>query len=186
MGVLQALEVIKVLLGRGGQKMLVFSAWADTIFRCVRIRGRRAGCVACDPPAGRVQDVKDRDYVRFCGGTGGVETWEYRVGVEEARGLVEKGWVLLDVRDETQFGICKVQGSRNVPFEKWENCEKGTLPEGWLWGKGKVVVVCRLGNDSQVVARRVKEARPTWTVVDVMGGTAEWARRCPEDGVCEY
>jgi len=41
----------------------------------------------------------------------------------------------------------------------------------------KIMVVCRLGNDSQTVARKVLESGFTGEVHDVIGGIREWARR---------
>lgn len=127
MGVLQALEAIK-LLSRPAppeQKttsMTIFSAFPQMAFRTLKMRGRRKACVACGEPA----DAKDKitreamekgliDHIAFCGSSApvGLLKPEERVDVREYMKVRDEGkkHTLLDVRDETQFGICKLEGS---------------------------------------------------------------------------
>ena len=84
MGVIMAGETIRVLVqvktsasNDRRPSMLLYSAWGETMFRTVRMRGKRKGCCAC----GEVTDLKpdeekitaariergDIDYVTFCG-----------------------------------------------------------------------------------------------------------------------
>ncbi|KAI5795099.1 hypothetical protein EDC01DRAFT_776141 [Geopyxis carbonaria] len=193
MGVMQALEAVKVLLGkhpRESRLMMLNAGGRETAWRVVRMRGRREGC-RCAAGGLTEEEVKAGDYVAFCGGVAGVkEGGGERVTVEHAR---TETALVVDVRDETQFGICKLPGSINIPFSEWLQVEEGQVPDkmaALLREKAgrKVLMVCRLGNDSQVTTKRVMES--PWgaevQVRDVVGGVAEWARRYPGDGVVEY
>ncbi|KAA8895900.1 hypothetical protein FN846DRAFT_784355 [Sphaerosporella brunnea] len=196
MGVMQALETIKLITRPKGKeltqpRMLFFSAAAETMWRTLKMRGRREGCVACGQ-----QGIKnlgsEEEYALFCGVPNAFALEEeYRLSVRQARELVLLGTkpLLVDVRDRTQFGICKVPGSVNVPFERFLAVGEG-LPEeivGLLQEERRdVVVLCRLGNDSQVAAKRLLESGVHGRVWDVRGGIREWARIAPEDGIVEY
>lgn len=75
----------------------------------------------------------------------------------------------------------------DVPFEEFGGA--AVLParvEEGLREAEAVYVLCRLGNDSQVVARMLKEAGVAGgRVWDVKGGIREWARTAP-GGFPEY
>lgn len=211
MGIMQALESIKVLIGkRGGEqkgtRMEIFSGMSDeTMWRSLKMRGKRKGCVAC----GEEEDVKAAggekitaeklkeglvDYVAFCGGAAGSSVHllerDQRVTVEEAR---QRMGLVVDVRDETQFGICALKGSVNVPFESWYGDElpekvKEVVAEAREKEDIPVYLLCRFGNDSQLAAKRVlaKAGLEEYRVKDVVGGTNEWAKIAPEDGLVQY
>ncbi|KAJ5151484.1 uncharacterized protein N7482_010736 [Penicillium canariense] len=84
MGVLQALEAIKVIttLGDGvigdatmshvrdSQSLHIFSAYSNPLFRTIRIRSRRPNCAVCSAEASVTLDTitsGSTDYVFFCG-----------------------------------------------------------------------------------------------------------------------
>lgn len=77
MGVLQALETIKILASPprpevpGPASMLLFSAYPTLSFRSIRLRTRRANCAACSAVATVSRESLisgSLDYVAFCGG----------------------------------------------------------------------------------------------------------------------
>lgn len=216
MGVLQALEAIRLIASplspdhdAKESRMLFFSAYAPTPWRTLRMRGKRPLCVACGAP----EDLRDKisaaaltegvfDYVGFCGsgGEGRVQlAEEHRMTVPEVKSEVVPPLVV-DVRDRTQFGICSVPGSVNVPFSEFQSTAGlvdgngcSVLPEDMarllrnMEKERAVVVVCRLGNDSQEAARQVMESGVfKGRVYDVRGGIREWAKVAPQDGVVEY
>lgn len=212
MGVLQALEAIKLLTlpapsTPASATMTLFSAWPQLAFRHCRIRARRAGCPGCSPAVERTA-LADTDYVAFCGveAEGVRLTPDERVAPVDYRGVRESGapHVLLDVRDPTQFGICHLRGSWSgpppvcmcvmpvltcvdVPFEEFEGASAlpALVKEGLSTAEA-VYVLCRLGNDSQIVTRMLKDAGVAGgRVWDVKGGIREWARTAPE-GFPEY
>lgn len=107
MGVLQALEAIKLLVrGAGPVTMTLFSAWPQLAFRHCRMRARRRGCPGCGGTAPAT------DYAVLCAPTA-VLAPEERVAADEYRELRARGaeHVLLDVRDQTQYALCHLHGS---------------------------------------------------------------------------
>ncbi|GAB7360865.1 hypothetical protein MBLNU230_g0851t1 [Neophaeotheca triangularis] len=207
MGVLQALEAIKVLVAKptpaqateGGTdpprpSLLAFSAWEGKPFNSYRMRGRRKNCAACSASATISTESLTSgslDYVAFCGAAGVVDVLpaESKVGVKElaqlarerAGGEGRKRWYenVLDVRDETQFGICALEGSVNVPWKgdagSWVQRAReasSAVAEG-----GRCFVVCRLGNDSQLATKALRDhavATAGWKHVE--GGFEAWRR----------
>ncbi|KAL7273127.1 hypothetical protein RUND412_004036 [Rhizina undulata] len=242
MGVLQALEAIKVLSAPPPPPnsvpdtpktttMTIFSAYPTPQFRSLRMRGRREKCVSCGRPedAGEVVTAESiarglTDYVAFCGGGGagpgeeeglGLRGGE-RVGVDEYREVRERGreHLLVDVRDRVQFGICRLEGSCNIPYSEFQALnhpspspsssssssstspspsplQESLIPESLktLLNETKtktknqdkveeipIYVLCRLGNDSQLVARQLRNAGLR-NVFDIRGGITNWARK---------
>jgi adenylyltransferase/sulfurtransferase len=183
MGVLQALEAIKLiaagkLTAREGEKageasMLLFSANSNPPFRSVRLRARRQKCFACSKEGGLTLESLSSgslDYVLFCGVTTPVkilepqeriEAREYERVLKEGKG---KDHLLVDVREKVQFDICSIEGSVNVPFSTLQG-NRALAAEGEkpLWipqtlpTNAPIYLVCRLGNDSQIAARKLKE-----------------------------
>lgn len=226
MGVLQALQTIRLIVARPApppvcgevkhSSMLIFSAFDDTPFRVLRLRGRRKGCVACADGAEAPKELPPEVCSAFCGKLSLLKPQNRRT-VEQVRredqgngkdgkdgesgvARTRKKRVLVDVRDETQFGICSLPGSLNIPFDQWNNCTSGGVPQEMIrvlekeQGEreeelGEVVMLCRHGNDSQVAAKQLLDsgllANGT-TVVDVIGGITQWAKVAPQDGVVEY
>jgi adenylyltransferase and sulfurtransferase len=157
------------------------------------------------------------DYVAFCGEVAPVKILspEERISAKEfshLHGSGEKGHVLLDVREKVQFDICSIPGSINIPFSviqsfpvvpssDHDDVDGGEDPIGngqgpeWLPEEvrnvvdvnKRIYVVCRLGNDSQVVARRLKES---WLgkgkgkekfIGDIKGGLRAWREEVDGD-----
>ena len=201
MGVLQALEAVKLIAqgkltpdgyeeGKGREaSMLLFSANSFPPFRNVRLRARRPKCFACSSEAGlSLESLRSGslDYVLFCGVNAPVnilapeervEAWEY----ERKNG---REHLLVDVREKVQFDICSLEGSINVPFSTLQGGRAGAgdkerpawIPES-LPPDAPIYVVCRLGNDSQVVARKLKENgldKNGRYIGDIKGGFKAW------------
>ncbi|KAI5287037.1 Urmylation protein [Ascosphaera acerosa] len=142
MGVMQALEAIKVIVAMGrkaqGQTddsaarfvptLHLFSGYANPPFRSVKLRGRRPDCKACSRDASVTLDVLRQgtmDYVVFCGSKMPVSLLadEERIDAAElARRLAcppADRPIMIDTRDETQFGICSIAPDVvNVPIAK--------------------------------------------------------------------
>jgi len=174
MGVLQAVEAVRCISSgqlasheRKDTSMLLFSAGNPQMpFRSVKLRSRRKGCFACSKEGGLTLESLESgslDYVAFCGVSSPVKILqaEERVEAKEYDDVKVKGkeHVLVDVREKVQFDICHLEGSVNVPFSRFQG---GKMDENWIPEGVKedtpIYVVCRLGNDSQVVARKLKNA----------------------------
>lgn len=204
MGVLQALEAIKFIASgklevvqqeegkTNPTSMLLFSTYSIPPFRSVRLRARRPTCFACSNQAElSLESLKSGslDYVLFCGATNPVALLgpEERVEAREYGNLrksEEKEHLLIDVREKVQFDICNIKGSVNVPFSSFQgsrNQSQGEKPS-WLPGAlpldAPIYVVCRLGNDSQVVTKKLKEMgldeEGKRYLGDIKGGLRAW------------
>ena len=202
MGVLQAVEAIKIISSgklkppygtMDGAKldttsMLLFSANGTQPFRSVRLRSRRSGCFACSKDSQlslASLSSGSLDYVLFCGLAAKVDILEPAERVEARDYFRAKSaeHVLLDVREKIHFDICHLEGSINIPFSTFQGGQQDILnghewlPES-LAKDSPIYVICRLGNDSQVVARRLKEAgldlKGQRYVGDIKGGLKSW------------
>ena len=203
MGVLQALEAIKLLTSKSKKQdpatftnnserlepeppkpsMLLFSAFSNPQFRTVRLRSRKGDCAACSEKAsitkGTLKDGK-LDYVAFCGIAAPINALspDLRISAAEFAKLPEdEGKLLIDVRDGTQFALCALERSVNVP---WTGSAKSWLEiaqqRGVLANDGKQkYTVCRFGNDSQLAARAMIDGANIATEVkDIQGGFQAW------------
>lgn len=204
MGVLQALEVIKILtkeptpaesttMSNGASvdhaaaakaSMLMFSAYSTPQFRSVRLRSRRANCAVCSPTAtitAQSLTSGSLDYIAFCGVTTPINVLpaSLRISARDFSKLPrDASNVLIDTRDETQYAICALDDSVNVPWtgdaETWldKAQQSGILAEDD--GRQKYVV-CRFGNDSQLAAKAMMDRMNSATVVrDIKGGLQSW------------
>ncbi|KAL4800902.1 hypothetical protein BDV19DRAFT_3956 [Aspergillus venezuelensis] len=204
MGVLQALEAIKVLTSRAGgteaapPSLLIFSAYSTPQFRSIKLRSRRPNCAVCSvEPTVTLESVRSgsMDYVFFCGtvNTEDVLFPDERVTpLQYGKDVNNKGHII-DVRDKVQFDICKLENSINIPFSTIlasasngstkSASEPSPLP-AWLPSEianesdKPIYVVCRQGNDSQIAVRRLKELgldrRGERRIVDIKGGFRSW------------
>ncbi|CAE6479096.1 unnamed protein product [Rhizoctonia solani] len=99
---------------------------------------------------------------------------------------------IIDTRPPTEFGICSIPGSINVPLPLLLKA-----PESYASISTPTFVVCRLGNDSQIAVRALRGAMQVkgnssqgvpdgglggipstnpHRIVDVIGGLRAWAR----------
>ena len=198
MGVLQALEAIK-LISRGGleprpptaeqQTMLLFSGMADGApFRSVRMRGKRKECFACsdDAPLTLEHLASSMDYVQFCGVARPVQLLrpEERITPEIYQDMVERGakHLLLDVREKEHYSLASIPGSINVPISRFMSHRGGdSMPEGIppdLAPDVPIWTVCRVGNDSQIAAAKLKQLgldrHGERFIGDISGGLQSW------------
>ncbi|KAJ3466058.1 hypothetical protein MRS44_006716 [Fusarium solani] len=197
MGVLQALEAIK-LIARGDLEiqerepktpmLLLFSALSDTPFRSVRMRSRRKTCFACgDENALTLNELKtSMDYVQFCGVMKPVELLQpqERISAKEYQEVAKaekKEHLLLDVREREHFDLCNIAGSVNIPISRFMNARGETTPEGWptdLPPSTPIYIVCRVGNDSQIAAKKLKDLglgnNGERFIGDIQGGMRSW------------
>ena len=220
MGVLMALESIKILAGSDKPRiettvnikpkesdtaasMLLYSAYSNPPFRNIRLRGRRKGCVACSVDAKITKDSLAEPgsayYETFCGRKNAVNLLSHgeRIDAKEARNAHHSSDspLILDVRDATQFGICHLENSINIPYtliesassddnrkesmDEYHKNELRTLESLRIQAPDKALhVICRYGNDSQLAVRRLKELGldndgKRW-IGDIRGGLHAW------------
>lgn len=146
------------------------------------------------------------DYVAFCGGMSGPVTVlsdGERLSARAYQGLLSGGAtgegqhksrpVLLDVREKELFDVGCVEGALNIPYSKIQSAGRAKRPESvdgaaevelpdWLPPNlpedGPIYVVCRVGNDSQLVAKQLKDlglGRDGERFIgDIKGGMRAW------------
>ncbi|KAH9838788.1 uncharacterized protein C8Q71DRAFT_752867 [Rhodofomes roseus] len=202
-GVLQAMEAIKIITGLHDRKptMLMYSAFATPPFRSIKLRTRQPTCTACGTLhesewAGKIDET---DYVAFCGGprpdwlargVEGADDREKRISAKElhdALSTAGRRVRIIDVRPPTEFGICYLPGSTNIPLNQLV-ADPSSKDRSILSGGSDVhlvshederpeetYVVCRLGNDSQIAADALRAASVGGVVKDLVGGLRAWA-----------
>ncbi|KAK8056236.1 adenylyltransferase and sulfurtransferase UBA4 [Apiospora rasikravindrae] len=202
MGVLQALEAIKLVAAGPppshevpAPSLLLFSAVGTPTFRSMRMRGRRSDCSACGMSSSLTPDALKSgmvDYVLFCGVRSPVRVLapDERITAAAYSNMLAENpgfaHVLLDVRDREHHAIASIPGAVNVPFSMFQRTDMGGqdgtrpdwLPES-LPPDAPIYVVCRVGNDSQVAARKLKEMRTGSEhrfIGDIQGGMEAWKK----------
>lgn len=226
MGVLQALEAIKVLtkdLCASGNtstspdppSLLIFSAYASPMFRTIRLRARKPKCAVCSVHATVTTEVLSSgslDYVQFCGTINSADVLspnerisadnyaKIRLEVNPFTGLEpsKDSHILVDVREKVQFDLCHLEGSVNIPFstvsstpnnitaeKEAESSEASWVSELRQHSDKPIFVVCRLGNDSQITVKKMKElglsnGGQRW-IGDIRGGLRAWRSNVEND-----
>lgn len=202
MGLLQALEAIKVLTKPPGQSaedrpaLHIFSAYSNPPFRTIRLRGRRANCAVCSSePTITLATLQSgsTDYVQFCGSTSfpQVLSKDERISVRDFEPIYDsKKYILVDVRDPVQFGICNLKNSINIPISqilqsKVPNTDSEKTLQSILPPEvvsidsiDPIYFVCRMGNDSQLAVQKLKELGLDQDgkrfIGDLRGGLKAW------------
>ncbi|EPS29268.1 hypothetical protein PDE_04217 [Penicillium oxalicum 114-2] len=216
MGVLQALEAIKVITAGTSSAnqpvtsstpesplLHMFSAYSNPLSRTIRIRSRRANCAVCSAEATVTLDTitsGSTDYVFFCGSANPpallgrderISALKYKELVSRAESSSDKSpsskdrHMIIDVRDKTQFGICNLENSINIPITEILASDPSDATPSWVPAQlveaeldEPVYVVCRLGNDSQLAVRRMKELGldrgGQRFIGDIQGGLRAW------------
>jgi len=170
-GSLQALEAIKIVIGRGDAltgKLLLFDA-LGTKFRELTLK-KDPSCPACgDNPTIRTLI----DYEDFCGvphGTGGTGD-QAEITVEELKRRLDGGEeiFLLDVREPLEYGICNIGGHLIPPGELAMRITE-------LDPAREIVVYCKTGIRS---ARAIETLRQKGfqKLRNLTGGIDAWADR---------
>lgn len=147
------------------------------------------------------------DYVQFCGSVlpnmnslspeERISAQNYaklRSGINPHTGTVSNkdSHVLVDVREKVHFELCNIDGSVNVPFSTVSATRGPAASNGqqemvsgessWVTqlkqSERPIFVVCRLGNDSQVTVKKMKELGLDLGgkryIGDIKGGLQAW------------
>jgi adenylyltransferase/sulfurtransferase len=219
MGVLQALEAIKVITApdvdaaggavsapRDPPALHVFSAYSSPLVRTIRLRSRRANCAVCSAEATVSLDTiksGSTDYMFFCGSASlpsllgpdeRISAQEYHEKYPDVT-PTSQAHTVIDVRDKGQFEICSLENSINIPIsdilasgyskpQAADTEQQAPSLPSWLPSElasessNPIYVVCRLGNDSQIVVKKMKELGLDQNgqrfIGDIRGGLRSW------------
>lgn len=172
-GVIQATETIKLILGKGKTlqgRFMLFNAM-DMKFREVKL-AKDPNCPLC----GKNPTVKGLiDYEAFCGITRGEEAKVDGAGVPEIsvldlKKLMDDGKapVVIDVREPEEWEIARMPGTKLIPL--------GTLPErvNELDSADDIVVHCHTGMRSARAVQFLQQMGFT-KVKNLAGGIDSWS-----------
>jgi adenylyltransferase/sulfurtransferase len=161
MGVLQALEAIKVITQQPSPgtapeppSLLIFSTYSQPMFRSIRLRSRKPKCAACSSQATISAEALQNgslDYVQFCGSVNPINALtpqerispesyaKLRSGVNPFTGTVSNkdSHILVDTREQVQFELGNIDGSLNIPFSAISSTAKPTLDASSPAGNGR-------------------------------------------------
>lgn len=189
-GVLQALETVKILLGHSGvlsKKLLLFDG-SDSKFRNISLRDRNPSCAVCGDQPSTTALI---DYEQFCGSKANDKDTSLHLLAETDRISVTSyndnragPHVLIDVRSPMEFEICHIPDSLNVPLKDLSTEPAVKKLRDVVTNQHSddkefpVYVVCRRGNDSQkgVLALQKSLSDLNVSVKDIIGGLHRWAQ----------
>jgi molybdopterin/thiamine biosynthesis adenylyltransferase/rhodanese-related sulfurtransferase len=168
-GVIQATEVIKLILGAGDSlvgRLLLIDALGMT-FRTVRIR-RDPDCPAC----GTREITQLIDYEEFCGMTRPAEADAYVPEIDPrdlARRLTRPDDIeLIDVREPHEWEISRISGARLIPLD-------GLAQSLHTIGQERdLVCYCRNGARSAAAVTQLQAAGFT-RIWSLAGGIERWS-----------
>ncbi len=167
-GSLQAMEALKVLLGKGDTlvgRLLLFDAMKME-FRELKLR-KDPGCPVCGENPTVTELI---DYEAFCGlGEEDALDSAFQVDVAEAAEMVEKSEaMLLDVREPMEWQIVHIEGAKLMPV--------GEVPYkvGELSTADNIIVHCHTGARSARVTQFLRDLgfQRVWNMA---GGIDAWA-----------
>ena len=169
-GTLQAVEVIKLILGIGKPligRLMLFDALAME-WRTLKLR-KNPDCPLC----GRNPTIKTLiDYEAFCGLKDPANAPSIpEISVEQLKALLDRkaDFVLLDVREPHEHELAKIPGALLVPL--------GTVGEKakTLDRSRKYVVHCKSGGRSAKAVKLLREQG--FDATNVAGGINAWSQR---------
>lgn len=187
-GVLQALETIKILVESPGVlsgRFLLFDG-SNATFRNVKLRPRNPDCAVCgDNPS--IRDLID--YEQFCGASAhdkviniDILDSDSNVNMDTFSHKLDK-MLIIDVRPAIQYEICRLPNTYNVPLadiEKSKGLERirDLVKDRSADGDNEVYVLCRRGNDSQRAIRYLKEKLSDLPIkfINVRGGLHAYSK----------
>jgi adenylyltransferase/sulfurtransferase len=176
-GTIQAAEAIKLIIGAGESlagRLLLFDA-LQMSFRTLKLH-RDPACPVC----GDAPTIKALiDYEQFCGITPATRAGaapalppEFETTVDELKARIDRGddiWIL-DVREKTEYDICRIPGSTLIPLgELGKRIEE--LPQGP--GAPEIIVHCKMGGRSAKAVAQLRE-RGFTRLKNVKGGILAW------------
>ena len=174
-GMVQATEGVKIILGKGELligRLLIFDA-LKMDFRSVRFR-KNPECPICGDNPTITELI---DYDAFCNVGRGKETADANkngdiavVTAKELKDLVDakKDVFILDVREESEYAICQIPGSKLIPL--------GNLPEriAELDKNQEIVAHCHFGGRSAKAIHFLKSKGFT-KLRNLTGGIDSWS-----------
>jgi sulfur-carrier protein adenylyltransferase/sulfurtransferase len=176
-GLIQANEVIKLILGIGDSlvgRLLIFDA-LKMKFREMKLR-KDPACPICGENPTITELI---DYEQFCGIVPVQESsadLDMEIAVEQVKKMMEekRAFKLIDVREPSEYGICKIEGATLIPLADIE-AKDTTLLNG-LSPDDEIVLHCKAGVRSMKALKALEEMG-FYNLKSMRGGINEWSEK---------
>ena len=176
-GLIQANEVIKLVLGVGESlvgRLLLFDALSMK-FKEMKLRKDPACPICGDNPT--ITELID--YEQFCGIMPVEESaadLEKEIAVEQVKQMLDKkhAFKLIDVREPSEYGICKIEGATLIPLGDFEAKDLTRL--NGLNPDDEIVLHCKAGVRSMKALKALEEMGFR-NLKSMRGGINEWSEK---------
>ncbi|MBC8285932.1 MAG: molybdopterin-synthase adenylyltransferase MoeB [Nitrospinae bacterium] len=176
-GLIQANEVIKLILGVGDSlvgRLLLFDALSMK-FREMKLR-KDPSCPICGDNPTITELI---DYEQFCGIVPVEESTadqEKEIAVEQVKQMLDAkhAFKLIDVREPSEYGICKIAGATLIPLGDIE--AKDTALLNGLSPDDEIVLHCKAGVRSMKALKALEEMGFR-NLKSMRGGINEWSEK---------
>ena len=176
-GLIQANEVIKLVLGVGDSlvgRLLLFDALTMK-FREMKLRKDPACPICGDNPT--ITELID--YEQFCGILPVQESaadLEMEIAVEQVKEMMDAKhtFKLIDVREPSEYGICKIEGATLIPLGDIE--AKDTALLNGLSPDDEIVLHCKAGVRSMKALKALEKIGFS-NLKSMRGGINEWSEK---------
>ena len=177
-GLIQATEVVKLILGKGETligRLMIFDALAMK-FRELKLRKDKDCPICGDNPT--ITELID--YELFCGipsaAEAEAESATLEIPVEEVKLKLDgsEKFTLVDVREPSEYDICRIDGSVLIPLGKIEEMKPQNL--NGLSQSDEIILHCKAGVRSLKAVKALKKIGFE-NVKSMAGGIEEWSEK---------
>ncbi|MZG30474.1 MAG: molybdopterin-synthase adenylyltransferase MoeB [Nitrospinae bacterium] len=176
-GLIQANEVVKLILGAGDPlvgRLLLFDALSMK-FREMKLR-KDPSCPICGDNPTITELI---DYEQFCGILPVEESAsdaEMEIGVEQVKQMLDSKhtFKLIDVREPSEYDICKIEGATLIPLGDIEARDTSLL--NGLNPNDEIVLHCKAGVRSMKALKALEEMGFS-NLKSMRGGISEWSEK---------
>lgn len=174
-GTIQATEALKIILEIGetlSGRFLVYDA-LSMAFKELKL-GKNKNCpICCESP--RIRELID--YEQFCNIREEEEESlaEEEISVWQLKDMMDdEDFVLVDVREEFEWYICKIDGAKLIPLSQIMNGDIGILEN--IEKEKKIVLHCHTGARSAQVLE-ILRSKGFKNLKNLVGGIDAWAQK---------
>jgi adenylyltransferase/sulfurtransferase len=177
-GLIQATEVVKLILGKGETligRLMIFDALAMK-FRELKLRKDKDCPICGDNPT--ITELID--YELFCGipsaAEAEAESATLEIPVEEVKLKLDgsEKFTLVDVREPSEYDICRIDGSVLIPLGKIVEMKPQNL--NGLSQNDEIILHCKAGVRSLKAVKALKKIGFE-NVKSMAGGIEEWSEK---------